>query len=120
MNGIAFYNEEFFTIKKDKPLYAEAIQRILMTDQGERVGQPFFGVGLKKMLFELADQTTAEVIKEKIRDQVDLYLPMLVLTKIDSTIENNSLYLKIGFIEKGESIQDERILTLEFEGIGEA
>jgi len=119
MSGISFYNEEFFTIKKDKPLYAEAIQRLLMTNPGERVGQPFFGVGLKHMLFELADPTSAEIIKEKIRDQVELYIPMLILTKLDSMIENNSLYLKIGFIENGETIQDERILTLEFEGIGE-
>jgi len=119
MQGISFYNEDFFTIKKDKALYAEAIQRILMTNQNERVGQPFLGVGLKNMLFELADESTSDIVKEKIREQIELYLPILVITKLESTIENNSLYLKIGFIEKGELIQDERILTLEFEGVGE-
>lgn len=115
MKGIAFYEEDFFTIKQDADLYAEALKRLLMTNPGERVGQPYFGVGLKNLLFELADENTASIVKDRMREQVEIYLPVLTLTIIDAEIEENSLFVNIGFIEKGELPTDARILTLEFE-----
>ncbi len=115
MRGIGFYDSEFFTIKRDTDLYAENLKRLLMTGPGERVGQPYFGVGLYRVLFELADEETANTVKETIKEQVESYLPMLVVTRIESKAEDNSFFVNIGFIEKGDLHEDERLLTLEFD-----
>ena len=115
MKGLCFYEEDFFTIKQDSALYAEELKRLLMTNPGERVGQPYFGVGLRDMLFELANEQTADIAKSRMSEQIELYLPMLILTKIETKIENNSFFINLGFIEKGDLPSDERLLTLEFE-----
>ena len=117
MKGLAFYGEKFFTIKQNSSLYSEAITRIVMTNPGERPGIPFFGVGLRNRLFELMDDNTIDAIKADIKEQTDIYLPQLILTRIETTQVNNSLTLNIGFIENGNPIEDERILKLEFDGI---
>ena len=118
VKGIAFYQKDFFTFKIGKELYAEELQRLLMTNPGERPGQPYFGVGLKDLLFELADTETSVQAEQKIRSQVAIYLPMLDITTLQTTIEENSFYVNLGFIEKGDLPTDERILTLEFAGTG--
>lgn len=115
MNGIALYGEDFFTIKSDYDLYAEELKRLLMTNPGERVGQPYFGVGLRNSLFELATEATANIVKGRIQEQATAYLPMLSLLDITSEIKENSLYISVGFIIKGDLPEDVRILTLEFE-----
>ena len=115
MKGLAFYEKDFFTFKHDSTLHAEGLKRILMTNPGERVGQPYFGVGLRNLLFELADEKTENLAKSKMLEQIDIYMPMLSITTIDSKIENNSFFVTIVFIEKGDLPDDERILTLEFE-----
>lgn len=117
MKGIAFYGSDFFTIKQDIDLYAEGLQRLLMTNPGERPGQPYFGVGLRGVLFELADETTAEEVKNRIYEQTSIYMPMVDITRIETNIENNSFFVRVGFVEKGELPEDERILTLEFENV---
>lgn len=114
MKGISFYGNDFFTIKTDKDLYAEELRRLLMTRPGERVGQPFFGIGLGDYLFELGDTTTFDSIRGRIEEQAAIYLPKLVITKFETANEDNSLFISLGFMEKGDAIQDERILTLEF------
>jgi len=119
VRGISFYQKDFFTFKIGKELYAEEIQRLLMTNPGERLGQPYFGVGLKYLLFELADTSAAAQAEQKIKDQVKIYLPMIEITSLETVLENNSFYINIGFIEKGELLTDERILTLEFAGVEE-
>lgn len=119
MKGIAFYEEDFFTIKRDYDLYAEEIRRLIMTGQNERPGQPFFGCNLRAKLFSLADDATANEIKQQIIEQVNLFLPMLEVTDLDAEIENNSMFVKLRFLEKGDPIEDERLLTVEFENVGE-
>lgn len=119
MKGIAFYDEDFFTIKHNYDLYAEEIRRSLMTNNNERLNQPYFGANLRSILFELADERSSESAKEQIKEQIRIYLPMLEVLTFDAEIKENSLYINIGFIEKGDPIEDERILTIEFENAGE-
>jgi phage baseplate assembly protein W len=116
MKGIAFYENSFFTIKEDVDLYAEELKRLIMTNPGERLGQPYFGVGLKHRLFELGDNETAEQVKQSIIEQVETYLPTVELIEIQSKLEENSFFIDIKFIEKGELAEDARLLSFEFEG----
>ena len=84
MRGISYYGNEFFTIKQNAPLHSEAITRIVMTNPGERLGLPFFGVGLRNRLFELMDDETTSAIKSDIKEQINIYLPQLILTRVDT------------------------------------
>jgi len=73
MKGISFYGNSFFIIKNDVELVAESITRIIMTNQGERVDQPFFGCNLKAALFEMADTSTENGIVSTITEQLNTY-----------------------------------------------
>ena len=46
---------------------------VLLTEKGERVFMPNFGVGLKKLIFE--NHIDTEELKDKINNQVNFYVP---------------------------------------------
>jgi hypothetical protein len=56
---------------------------LVLTTPGERIMLPDFGVGLRNFLFEAIDSTTFSSIVEKMREQIDLYMPMISLTGVD-------------------------------------
>jgi phage baseplate assembly protein W len=114
MKGISFYDKEFFTFKTGSDLYAEAIKRLLMTSPGERVGEPYFGVGLKQILFELADPVTMNNLQERLSVQAEMYLPMLTILDSNITLEENSLFVKVKFMEKDDLPTNAQELILEF------
>ena len=51
------------------------LKNLILTQPGERVMDPFFGVGIRKFLFEQDDVYLEEAIKESIDLQVTTYLP---------------------------------------------
>ncbi len=56
---------------------------LLLTEPGERVNEPNFGVGLKKLLFE--QNPNVEVLKEKINTQIEFYIPTITLSDVSFT-----------------------------------
>ena len=56
---------------------------LLLTEPGERVNEPNFGVGLKKLLFE--QSPNVEVLKEKINTQIEFYIPTVTLSDVSFT-----------------------------------
>ena len=56
---------------------------LLLTEPGERVNEPNFGVGLKKLLFE--QNPNVEVLKEKINTQIEFYIPTVTLSDVNFT-----------------------------------
>ncbi len=56
---------------------------LLLTEPGERVNEPNFGVGLKKLLFE--QSPNIEVLKEKINTQIEFYIPTITLSDVSFT-----------------------------------
>ena len=53
---------------------------VLLTEQGERLFKPNFGVGIRNLLFEQG--VDLEVIENNINSQVNLHIPEINLTKI--------------------------------------
>lgn len=76
---------------------------LLLTNKGERIENPEFGADIKRELFEQIDENTFESIKNKIIDNVNIFLPEITLTNIiinpqtDSNIVNVNIeyYVKI-------------------------
>ena len=57
---------------------------LLLTQPGERIFLPKYGVGLKYLLFE--QQINLEVLEEKIRTQVTRYIPQIEITDTQTGI----------------------------------
>lgn len=114
MKGLGFYDKEFFVIKSDKENISESVTRILMTSPGERVGQPFFGVGLKRMLFDQVDQVTLEQLQKTIQDQIDMYEPRVVLTtnEVNLRPDENAIDIKLGFKMIDDLQENEDFISL--------
>ncbi len=114
--GIGFYDKKFLLIKKDKELVAESITRIIMTNPGERVGQPFFGVGLRNVLFDQVDATTKSNLKKTIIDQCSTYEPRADITDVtfEELTDNNTIIVKLSFLMDGDTPKNVNILTYNF------
>ena len=95
-------------IKLNKSFEEVAKQNLLMlilTNPGERIMYPDFGVGLKSFLFENHSEVVAEEIKEAIRDQTSVYLPYIILNNVQvidqpDLIESNILDPNYSYLVK--------------------
>jgi phage baseplate assembly protein W len=113
MKGISMYGSDFFIIKQDQDLIAESIERLIMTNNNERLKHPFLGADLKRLLFEQADEETTAFIEKQIREQIAIYEPRVNLTKVDiqNDSQNNRFNIHLGFAPV-EDVNDERFLEL--------
>ena len=65
-----------FTMLKDlKKAIRQNLKMLILTNPGERVMNPNFGVGMKRFLFENYHEDVTSQIETKIKQQVDIYMP---------------------------------------------
>ena len=82
---------------------------LLLTDPGERIMYPDFGVGLKKLLFENHSVVLSEEIQASIKDQVKIYLPYITIINLDVSDSSEDYYtyfLRIRYAIDFLGIQD--------------
>lgn len=72
---------------------------LLLTNKGERIENPEFGADIKRELFEQIDENTFESIKNKIIDNVSIFLPEITLTNIiiNPLTDNNTINVNIEY-----------------------
>lgn len=70
---------------------------LLLTEPGERINQPTFGVGLKQKLFEISDDNLEDNIRSVIKSQVALYVPEVTIENIKFKPEADILYLNVTY-----------------------
>ena len=98
--GIAFpldernVNTGTFTLKEQAK---SNLINVLLTEPGERVYQPNFGVGLKKLLFE--SKINTQLLNRKIDKQIRMFVPQIQLqnTSTDFIENENLLYIRITY-----------------------
>lgn len=82
------------------------ITNLLRTKKGERRMNPNFGSGLQEYLFEQNVLESPDILKQIITDEINNYIPGVIVNKIDVGLSNNEknqltdsyiLYLKIQF-----------------------
>lgn len=66
-----------------KELSIQNFKMVLLTNPGERIMNPDFGVGIRTYLFEPATSETLSQIQSKIQAQVKKYMPYIRLKRID-------------------------------------
>ncbi len=77
------------------------LKNLLFTIPGERIMDPHFGVGIKTFLFEQNDNHSYSIVKTKISQQIEQYMPFVNLTGIEIEQDDdnrNVIYLKINYM----------------------
>ena len=72
---------------------------LIITNPGERVMEPDFGVGIKQFLFSNFSENIYPEISEKIKEQVARYIPSITVGDIlySANEDNNSLSMRITY-----------------------
>ena len=94
--SLPFNNPEVFTSTyTTKEQLKSNMLNVLLTEPGERVYKPNFGVGLRNYLFE--NFTDIESLESRIQNQVDRYVPQAELLKADviKTLDSHELNVRI-------------------------
>ena len=85
---IMFDSGDGFTMLKTiKQTVKQNFKMLLLTNPGERVMSPSYGVGLKQFLFENFSSVTEDEVRARINAQVRNYLPIITLN--DILVTNN-------------------------------
>lgn len=90
----------FTMLKRIKDVAKQNFKMLILTNPGERVMEPDFGVGLKRYLFENFSETVYADIDSRIRKQVATYMPILIIQEIEfmsSDQDNNYLAVSIAY-----------------------
>jgi hypothetical protein len=87
-------------IKKFPTLIRQNLKMLILTNPGERIMEPEFGVGLRTYLFQNFNEGTYAEIESKIRQQVAKYLPVvnIIGLSVDTAgQDSNQLGLSLKF-----------------------
>ena len=90
-----------FTMIKDfKTLISQNLKMLVLTDPGERVMDPEYGVGARSYLFSNFSTTVYVDIETNIKKQVAKYMPMVIIDQVafdkrPETIDRNTLAMRI-------------------------
>ena len=98
--GVAFPLDEqnmFKGTRTIKDQLKSNLLNLLLTEPGERVMEPRFGVGLKKLLFE--NDINTDVLQGTIRNQIQIYTPQISLlgVRVEPDIDKHMLYIKLDY-----------------------
>jgi len=74
------------------------IRMLLLTRQGERLFDANLGVGLENFLFELGDENLVNRVKTRILDQFQTYLPYVIITNMEVTLQPDSNSMRVSFV----------------------
>lgn len=65
---------------------AESLRILLSTDPGERVMLPAYGCGLRRLVFESANEQTLTEMKDLIRKAILFFEPRVTLLSLDARL----------------------------------
>ena len=68
---------------------------VLLTEPGERINEPNFGVGLKGLLFE--QNVNKEGLDDVINQQINFYIPQIELVETVVVSEEHTLRIKLTY-----------------------
>ena len=93
-------DDGYMMIRNIRKLIKQNLKMLILTNPGERIMVPEFGVGIKRYLFENYGQGTEGAINKKIREQVQIYLPVVSIVQISfgtADRDNNRLGVSIAY-----------------------
>lgn len=111
MKSIAFpkmFNSNSTRIIEDKEATTTNLKSLLHSEKGEFLGDPFYGIRLKRYLFEQNTGILKDIIIDEIYTQIALFMPQLKLQRKDITIiqDRYTLYARIKCINRVDFTTD--------------
>lgn len=97
-------------------LAKQNLKMVVLTNPGERVMDPSFGVGLQRYLFENQTNTLTSSILGRISAQVGKYLPYIFLENVAATLMGQAgaqLLVTIEYTVSGDPLKQVLGLTLD-------
>ena len=87
---------------------------LLLTDKGERIMNPEFGTDLRRLLFDNMTNLNSEVLKLKIIDSINIFIPEIILgeVKVEPNFDYNILDVTINYRLAISNIPDQ--VTVQF------
>ena len=73
----------YVLLKSIRSVGQQNLKMLVLTNPGERIMNPDFGVGISRYLFQQEGNFTSGVIQNRIVSQVNKYLPYIEITNID-------------------------------------
>jgi phage baseplate assembly protein W len=94
-----------------------AVKNLLLTNQGEKPFNPYFGGNLYSFLFEIADLTTEKAIVREVTNVIEVYEPRVDLPSLKVIVnmepDQNSAEVTIVFkiVNTGELVEFTTVLS---------
>jgi phage baseplate assembly protein W len=90
----------YSSLKTLKATIKQNFKMLILTNPGERVMEPNFGVGIRQFLFQSFSDNIYAEIDVRIREQAATYLPVIRIDNLEfgtNGIDDNSLAIRIEF-----------------------
>ncbi len=88
----------FAMLKGIRDTVKQNLKMLVLTNPGERVMEPEFGVGIKRYLFQNFSENIQSDIKQRVTRQVAIYMPAVRIDSVNflgSNPDTNSLSMSI-------------------------
>ena len=83
----------------DKEATFQNLKYLILSEKGELFGDPFYGVGLKKYLFDQNDTIIKDLVLDDMYTAIATFMPQLRINRNDF-FYNYSIYISNSFINK--------------------
>lgn len=96
MKSIAFpkmFNNASTNIIEDREATESNLRLLLLSEKNELLGDPYFGIQLKKYLFEQNNSVMDTMLIDDIYTAIALFLPQLVVRRQDITLTHQGTEL---------------------------
>jgi len=81
-------------------------KHLILTNPGERLMVPDFGVGFSRVLFENYTSETIEELQGRLYEQTAKYLPFINIRDVNTSFEDHVLHIQITYIIESLKISD--------------
>ena len=103
----------FENVTNAKELVKFHMTNLLLTNPGEKISDPSYGIGIKQMLFENMTSGTLNLWQDKIVDAIQTYLTYINLNEVQiiPLFDENRITIKIAYNLLSDT--EQQILELE-------
>ena len=112
-DGTGVFNSTYTTKEQLK----SNMLNILLTEPGERVYKPNFGVGLRNYLFE--NFTDVQALEDRVRNQVEIYAPQVELLRVDVAKAPDSHQLNVRIFYREKITKENQLIQVNFDQEGD-
>jgi len=93
-------NQDFAMTKNSLDQARHNLKNLLLTQVGERVGQPLFGSRLRELVFEQIDSDLPGKIEDEVKRSVETWLPYINIEEVNTLTDdgdNSKIFVEIKF-----------------------